>query len=321
LWVLRARPDGSTAAPPTSQDALLVDTTRYVRPTAREPNPDWDRLSTFALTALAALDDPDRKLPDGAVRTPLLDLLDDEVDVTPGRYTASTPESTGLDITAQWDEFRSLLTDLADHAGRLSVLRVAAQPAPTPSSSQATTTVGDLIKAGAVTLRAGQLPPKTPAPMGAAVPLLTVAGLLHDGSPGPLSSTDPAHTRAEEGDIVVSGVLRAFAAWVHEGPPVALGPQLHVLRADPQKLDAHFLAGCLRASANGRQASTHASSSSRVDIRRLQVLRLPLDQQLAYAEVFRRLSAFASLLTKADGMGKGLVSDVNDRLAAGVLGT
>jgi hypothetical protein len=102
---------------------------------------------------------------------------------------------------------------------------------------------------------------------------------------------------------------------------MALGPQLYTLRVDREKLDAHFLAGCLRAPANGRQAGTHASSSSRVDIRRLQVLQLPRQDQAVYAEAFRRLRTFESLLSQAGGLGGGLVSDVSDRLAAGGLNT
>ncbi|MFF3904610.1 N-6 DNA methylase [Streptomyces sp. NPDC001848] len=315
LWILRAAADSPAAAPP-SQDALLVDATRFARPGTREPNPDWDTLGSFVLTALATLDCPGQEPPEGAVRVPLLDLLDDEVDVTPGRHTASMTEPSGKELAAKWDEFGSLLTDLADHARHLSGLCVETGTSPT------TVTVQDLVKAGALTLRAGQQPPETTAPTGgAAVPLLTVADLLHDGSPGGLLSIDSAHAIAEQGDVVVAGVSRAFQAWVHEGPPMAVGPQLYVLRADPEKLDAHFLAGCLRAPANGRQAGTHASTSSRVDIRRLQVLQLPLEKQVAYAETFRRLSAFEALLAKADGLGKGLAGDMSDRLVAGGLTT
>jgi hypothetical protein len=40
-----------------------------------------------------------------------------------------------------------------------------------------------------------------------------------------------------------------------------------------------------------------------------------------YAETFRRLRAFEKLLTAADSAGKGLVSDMSDRLAAGGLTT
>lgn len=313
LWVLRAAPDSpvSTAA---SQDALLVDATRFARPGAREPGPDWDALGAFVLSALEVLDHPDADLPESAVRVPLLDLLDDEVDVTPGRYTASSTEPSGIELAASWGQLGASLADLAGHVQYLSKLGFEAE---TP---QATATVGDLVKAGALTLRAGQQPSETAAPSReAAVPLLTVPDLLMDGTPSGLLPVGSAHTIVEGGDVVVAGVVRAFKAWVHEGPPMALGPQLYALRVDQEKLDAHFLAGCLRAPANGRQAGTHASSSSRVDIRRLQVLQLPLEEQTAYAETFRRLTTFEALLAKADDLGKGLVSDVSDRLAAGGL--
>ncbi|MFE0384518.1 N-6 DNA methylase [Streptomyces bungoensis] len=315
LWVLRAAADGP-AAPPPSQDALLVDATGFARPGTREPSPDWDALGSFVLTALATLDRPDEEPPESAVRVPLLDLLDDEVDVTPGRYTASVSEPSPKELAKKWGEFGSLLTDLADQARYLSVLDVET------GTQQTTTTVGDLVKAGALTLRAGQQPAEKTAPVsGNAVPLLTVADLLLDGVPSGLLVTGSGHAVAEEGDVVVAGVIRAFRAWVHEGPPVALGPQLYALRVDPEKLDAHFLAGCLRAPANGRQAGTHASSSSRVDIRRLQVLQLPLERQAVYAETFRRIRAFEALVARAGNAGIGLVSDMSDRLAAGGLTT
>ncbi|MFD3806999.1 hypothetical protein ACFWSF_34500 [Streptomyces sp. NPDC058611] len=263
---------------------------------------------------MATLDQLDQEPPKGAVRVPLLDLLDDEVDVTPGRYTAATSEPWREELVGRWDEFGSLLTDLADHARRLSALDFEA------GTSQTTTTVGDLVKAGALTLRAGQQPPESAATgRGAAVPLLTIADLLHDGTPSGVVPTGSAPAIAEEGDVVVAGVARAFKAWVHEGPPMALGPQLSIVRVDGKKLEAHFLAGCLCAPANGRQAGTHASSSSRVDIRRLQVLQLPLEKQTVYADTFRRLRAFEELLTAGDCSGKGLVSGMRDRLAAGGL--
>lgn len=286
----------------------------HSRPGAREPGPDWDALGAFVLSALEVLDRPDTDPPESAVRVPLLDLLDDEVDVTPGRYTASSTEPSGIELAASWGQLGASLADLAGHVQYLSKLGLEAE---TPL---ATATVGDLVKAGALTLRAGQQSSETAAPSPeAAVPLLTVPDLLMDGTPSGLLPADSAHTIVEEGDVVVAGVVRAFKAWVHEGPPMALGPQLYALRVDQEKLDAHFLAGCLRAPANGRQAGTHASSSSRVDIRRLQVLQLPLEEQAGYAEIFRRLRAFEALLTTADDLGKGLVSDVSDRLAAGGL--
>ncbi|GBQ02379.1 N-6 DNA methylase [Streptomyces spongiicola] len=313
LWVLRAASDDPGAVPP-GQDALLVDATRFARAGTREPGPHWESLQSFVLSALQALDRPDADLPDGAARVPLLDLLDDEVDVTPGRYTPAGTEPSGLELAAAWRDLETVLTGLARRARRLSELGFAT------GGPQTTVGVGDLVKAGAVSLRAGQQPlDGAAAPGSALVPLLTVADLVSDGTPSGSVAAGSAPVIAERGDVVVAGVVRAFRAWVHEGPPTALGPQLYALRVDPAKLDARFLAGCLSAPSNGRQAGTHASSSSRVDIRRLQVLQLPLGEQSAYARAFRDLGAFEALLAHAGGTGKGLVSDVADLLAAGGL--
>ncbi|GHH70081.1 hypothetical protein GCM10017673_21390 [Streptosporangium violaceochromogenes] len=76
---------------------------------------------------------------------------------------------------------------------------------------------------------------------------------------------------------------------------------------DPPLIDPWFLAGCLRAPANARRAGTHASSSSRIDIRRLQVLRPPLTEQRLYGEVSRRLSAFERSLREAGAVGRKLM--------------
>jgi type I restriction-modification system DNA methylase subunit len=315
LWLLRAAPEGPHAGP-SAQDALLVDATRLGKSATREQGPDWDALTRFVRSAVSELDNPGGELPEGAVRVSLLDLLDDEVDVTPGRYTASGSEPSGVELAASWDELAGSLNELGDLTKYLSKIGLmAAEP-------RTTATVGDLVKAGALTLLAGQQPSDTTArPQEAGVPLLTVADLLMDGTPSGLLAPGAAQTVAEEGDVVVAGVVRAFRAWVHQGPPIALGPQLYALRVTPEMLDADFLAGCLRAPANGRQAGTHASSSSRVDIRRLQVLQLPVEEQAAYADAFRRLTAFEALLARTGSLGKGLVADVGDRLAAGGLAT
>ncbi|MEU9756221.1 N-6 DNA methylase [Streptomyces althioticus] len=314
LWVLRTAPDGAAAVPP-AQDVLLVDATRFARTGARESGPHWEPLRAFVLSATETLDRPGTTPPDGAVRVPLIELLDDEVDVTPGRYTSATAEPSGVELAASWREAGALLTDLARQAERLSELKLSAEKA------QTTTSVGDLVKAGAVSLRSGQQPSDVTKASGRnAVPLLTVSDLLTDGTPSGLVPAESAPVIVEKGDVVVAGVVRAYKAWVHEGPRTALGPQLYALRVDATKLNAHFLAGCLRAPANGRQAGTHASSSSRVDVRRLQVLQLPLAEQEAYAKVFSSLREFEFHLGKVGELGGGLVSDVSDVLAAGGLG-
>ncbi|MDI3420612.1 N-6 DNA methylase [Streptomyces luteolus] len=311
LWILRAVGSGADAAP-GGQDALLIDATSFARPGTREAGPEWSALSSFVLTALETLGKPNRTPPEGAALVPLLDLLDDEVDVTPGRHITSGSEPSGSELKASWAELQSSLTELSAQTEHLASLRFATE------SAQTQTTVADLIKAGVLTLRTGKQPPQAGPATQDSVPLLTVPDLLMDGIPSTHLAADEARAHAsiaEEGDVVVAGVVRAFRAWVHQGPPIALGPQLHALRVDPKRLDAHFLAGCLRAPANGRQAGTHTSSSSRVDIRRLQVLQLPLEEQAVYVDAFRRLAAFEALLTKAGSLGQELSAGVSDRLS------
>ncbi|CAM5606342.1 N-6 DNA methylase [Streptomyces atroolivaceus] len=310
LWVLRAAPDGPAS---TAQNVLLLDANRLAKSGAREQGPEWGPLTDFVLSAVSQLDVPEGELPDGAVRVPLLDLLDDEVDVTPGRHISAGAPS-GVELAASWTELTGALGQLTALTQHLSKLSLSA------GGARTTVTVGDLVKAGALTLRAGQQPAATTAsPHETDLALLTVPDLLRDGTPGTRVAPEAAGTVAEEGDVVVAGVVRAFRAWVHEGPPMALGPQLYALRVEPARLNAHFLAGCLRAPSNGRQAGTHASSSSRVDIRRLHVLQLPLEEQAGYAEVFRRLTSFRHLLRGADVLGEQLADDISDRLAAGGL--
>ncbi|MFD6278335.1 N-6 DNA methylase [Streptomyces sp. NPDC060209] len=312
LWVLRA-PDGNAGH--GADDAMLIDGSSHSRTGGR--GPDWDVVEDLVLSSLESLDRPAARLPHGALRVPLLDLLDDEVDVTPGRYVAARPELLGQETAARWGELDAALASLRELGTALAGVD-AARPAP---GRHPTATVGDLARAGALTLRAGAQPAESAEilrdPREHSIPYLTVTDLLLDGSPGAWLSGPEHQAIAEEGDVVVAGVVRAFDAWVHEGPPLALGTQLFALRVEPGKLDAHFLAGCLRATANGRHAGTHASSSSRVDVRRLAVLQLPLEDQMPYSESFRRITSFRGLLSRTRSLGASLSRDLNDRLASG----
>ncbi|MFJ1970964.1 hypothetical protein ACIO93_20020 [Streptomyces sp. NPDC087903] len=71
----------------------------------------------------------------------------------------------------------------------------------------------------------------------------------------------------------------------------------------PEQLDAWFLAGSLRAPANARQAGTHTTSSSRIDVRRLQVRQVPLGEQRRYGEAFHELDSFEGVLRRAADLG------------------
>jgi SAM-dependent methyltransferase len=315
LWVLQAGPASASGG-----EVLLVDTVEDSREagTRETGAPDWHVLGGLVRSALGALNTPGAALPRKVARVPLIDLLDDEVDLTPGRYVAAGNHASGHDLAESWSRFAGLLAEVQKTGRTLSGLDVAGQ-----DGRHATTTVGDLARAGALTLRGGQQPAdgtvRKESPAADGVPLLTVPDLLMGGAAGGWLPADEAAAIAEEGDVVVAGVARAFNAWVHQGLPTALGPQLYALRVAPDKLDAHFLAGCLRAPSNGRQAGTHASSSSRVDVRKLQVLQLPLEEQRNYSRAFRTVTDFEALVSGLAGLGQELARDLSDRLVAGRL--
>ncbi|RSM79224.1 SAM-dependent methyltransferase [Amycolatopsis sp. WAC 01375] len=103
----------------------------------------------------------------------------------------------------------------------------------------------------------------------------------------------------EEGDVVASP---AVPAYVHSGETVTVEPTMSKYRTDPERLDAAFLAGCLRAA--GQVAPT---SSTRIDLKRTRIPRLPIETQRAYGAAFTRLAAFEDALREAAESGLELV--------------
>jgi hypothetical protein len=140
------------------------------------------------------------------------------------------------------------------------------------------------------------------------------SGTLPEGPP-----EEPVLTEA--GDVVVPVLGRGSAARVvDEGTAgAALGRTLYLLRPDPAALDPWFLAGFLRGTANNRQASSYASTSTRLDVRRLQLPRLPLAEQRRYGERFRTLAAFEDSLRLAGQLGEQLVQGLYDGLTDGTV--
>ncbi|WP_030018971.1 N-6 DNA methylase [Streptomyces monomycini] len=319
LWVLRAPAAGEE--PPVGGHLLVADgVSRFPRDPGREWAPDWAAIGDFLREAVGGTDPAEESY---VRRVPVIELLDDEVDLTPGRHITPSPADSAPRLAASWREFKDITAKVAKSARLLAALELASAAQETPPA----TTVAELARAGALTLRGGQQLPETAVRTGTAsaedIPFLTVPDLLSGGAPrGHLAADDPAVREAviaEPGDIVVVGVARAFSAWVHEGAPTALGAQLHAVRVHPEQLDAWFLAGSLRAPANVRQAGTHATSSSRIDVRRLQVRQVPLREQRRYGEAFRELAAFEQLARRTAELGGDLVHDLGDELAAGRL--
>ena len=206
-----------------------------------------------------------------------VDLLDDEVDLSPARFV--------LPRTANGD-LATLRRVLDDELRRLpAVPRFVGRTADRP-----TTTVGDLVRASAVEVL--QAPARTTVD-GGDVPVLTARDLAASRGPTGRTASDPALVELRPGDVVVPTLSGRDAAVRVVGDCEAgavLGPRLLCLRPDPARLDPHLLAGCLRVS--GSAVVRTATSLSRGDIRRISLPLLPIDEQRRMGAAFAGLTAF-----------------------------
>ncbi len=156
----------------------------------------------------------------------------------------------------------------------------------------------------------------------ARVPALTDHDVLAGTAPsGTLPESEEEAVLTEPGDVVVpvlgSGAVARVVDETSAG--AVLGRNLVLLRPDPAALDAWFLAGFLRGTANHRQASSYASTATRLDVRRMRLPRLPPDEQRRYGARFRALDAFERALKEAGRLGEQLVRETYDNLTNGTI--
>lgn len=316
LWVLR-KPDPDRRPP---AELLLFDAAGI--PGSGAEKAPWFAVGSAVLDTWRAFDRhgsvPDRP---GLNRTlPVIELLDDDVDVTPARHLPPPAADGGAaELETVRDRLAQTLRRTADMA-----------PAPEADGEPArwpTTTVGELARAGALLMRAGG---GGSAPQdGSAAPhaVLTEHDVVAGGGPTgilpPSRPEGPAEepVLVEEGDVVVpvlggGGVARVVDAAT---AGAALGRNVYLLRPDTGALDPWFLAGFLRGTANSRQASSFATTSTRLDVRRLRVPRLPPAEQRRYGERFRTLAAFEDALRQATQLGDQLVQGLYDGLTDGTV--
>ncbi|MFG3212720.1 N-6 DNA methylase [Streptomyces tendae] len=305
LWVLR-RPERAPAQP----GLLLADTGQFAG--EGRGGPDWRSVRETVLDAWSAFDRTGRldERPGAARCLPVIELLDDDVDLAPARHLPP-PGATG--DTGGLTEVRERLDE---------TLRLTAELTPEPPSAKSAaprrplTTVGELARGGALTLRTGTNGGH------ARVPLLTDHDVLTGTAPsGTLPEGDEEPVLTEPGDVVVPVLGGGSVARVIDDATAgaALGRNLVLLRPDPAALDPWFLAGFLRGTANHRRASSHASTATRLDVRRLQLPRLPLDAQRGYGDRFRALDEFERALRLAGRLGEQLVRGMYDGLTDGTV--
>ncbi|SNX61740.1 N-6 DNA methylase [Streptomyces sp. TLI_55] len=305
LWVLR-RPEKA----PTQPEVLLADTGQFAAD--GRGGPDWRDVGEVVLDAWRAFDRAGTldERPGLARSLPVIDLLDDDVDLAPARHLPPPTAAEGA----------GALTAVRENLG--ATLRLTADLTPPPAEAAhpvprwPLTTIGELARGGALVLRTGGNGGH------ARVPVLTDHDVLAGTAPsGSLPESDEEAVLVEPGDVVVPVLGGGSMARVIDDATggAALGRNLVLLRPERTALDPWFLAGFLRGTANNRQASSYASTATRLDVRRLQLPRLPLDEQRRYGARFRALDEFERALRRAGRLGEQLVRGMYDGLTDGTV--
>ncbi|NMO57587.1 N-6 DNA methylase [Actinoplanes sp. TBRC 11911] len=239
---------------------------------------------------------------------PVIDLLDEEVDLTPGRHSPAA--AGGVDAATALRQGRERLAAIVETLPGL-IPEVGTEP----GEALPAVTVAELIRAGQVQL----LGPVKAGAEAVDRPVLTGDDVANARPPA--RRTDPSPTPEIDlrpGDVVVPVLASRLHARVVTEEGALLGRGLYLLRGNPETLDPWFLAGYLRTSANERQASSSSSSgSSRFDPRRAQVPRIPVVEQRRHGEVFRKLQLFDDAVREATALSGLLSRHTANSLASG----
>ncbi|MFF5160589.1 N-6 DNA methylase [Streptomyces sp. NPDC000348] len=306
LWVLR-RPERAPAQP----EVLLADTGRFAGEGGG--GPDWPGVRETVLDAWRAFDRAGRldERPGPVRSVPVVELLDDDVDLAPARRL---PPPAAADGAGRLAGVRERLGETLRLAAGLAPPPV--DPAPPAAGRPPLTTVGELAYAGALVMRTGGNGGH------ARVPVLTDHDVRSGSGPsGTLPQSEEEAVLTAPGDVVVPVLGGGAVARVIDDATAgaALGRDLVLLRPDPEVLDAWFLAGFLRGTASRRRVGGHASTAPRLDVRRLRLPRLAPAEQRRYGARFRDLDEFERALGRAARLGEQLVRGMYDGLTDGTV--
>ncbi|WP_034263485.1 N-6 DNA methylase [Actinospica robiniae] len=271
IWILR-RPDLASPAP---NRLLFIDQSAPVDVAAL-----GDTVERIVEAWHAFEHSPDTAAvePGFSAVLPVIELLDDLVDLSPGRHVPHPETGLGrVDLLASRATVQSVLAQLGALLPELG-------PDPSPSLPWPMTTLGDLARTQALEIL--------------------------------------AEAAIAPGDVLVPvlGGAMGQAVVVGDGDPLvgtATGRGTVALRTDKGVLDPWFVAGFLRSDAAARQAVSHASSTSRMDIRKAPLPRLPLSRQRSYAAAFQRIVEFSDSLRLVADLGERFAREITNALVEG----
>ncbi|WP_459545178.1 N-6 DNA methylase [Nocardia sp. X0981] len=321
LWVLRNPPSGAGG----TDEVLFVDTSWLVPAAGRGARSVSPEVSEAILAAWRAFDGSDLSTPsDVAAVVRVMDVLGEDVDLTPGRYVSAAVDAdrTADAVSSEARALEAAVDDLCDTFDDLPEFRGVEEP------GWRTATVADLAKGGALEIRLPR-PRRDEEPSAferyADRAVLTARDLLAGTGPSGVLETDgPGFpVLIEPGDVVMP-LLRGIRD-EHPGARVAgsdeagalLGANVFLLRPTPGRLDPWFLAGFTASPEN--TAATLGATTIRVVPNRLRIPLLPLEQQQHYGALFRRLHRLRTAARRADRSAARLTGLMRTGLTAGAL--
>ncbi|WP_255511056.1 N-6 DNA methylase [Micromonospora sp. WP24] len=294
LWILQKANRGAT-------EVLLLDTTDCDLDAA------YRSIADIVSAFLGSEDHPELV---EAHTVPVLDLLDEEVDLSPGRRHLGDAE-----VADMGPRLADASRRLRESAARMPGLLADLVDGPVDAGASPVT-VGDLVRSGSLQI----LGPVRGGEGEQAEGLTLTVQDLTAGRPASGTADDRLTPRIalQPGDVVLSVSERRLAARVNIESGPLLGRHLWLLRPDPRALDSWFLAGHLHTTVNERLAGS-LLGTSRFDVRRVQLPRTVIGEQRRQGEVFRRLNELNETIREAAALGADITRLTADGLASGRL--
>jgi SAM-dependent methyltransferase len=320
LWLLRRPlPDQRTAS-----HVLFVDTAANLEPRAAVDMVVVIGTATTAWKEFTADPASVTEMPGVRRAVPVIDLLDDETDVSPQRHLP-LPQVSRQDPG-------DLLATRAAFATQLDALRagiptLAARGGFTVADARYVT-LEELVKNEYLEIvrAAPRGTGKSEEDASGEVPAVTGIDAARGNPPSGTIPRSRSYAAGEirEGDVLVPQVGESVIARVATPEQVGaqLGATAQVLRVNADVLDPWFLAGVLSTAENTRTAIRHSSTMAgamRINVKRLQIPVLPLEAQRQTGDAFRLLSEFERALALVADQGRSLAREFTEGLAAGVL--
>lgn len=309
------------------------------RATEADP-PSWHEIRSSVLTAWTAFNDDPEKVAaasEAAVSVPVSDLLDGDIDLTPGRRLRESQAGASEEILSE---------RLGHLAHRLQTLAGLLPEKPGPSAPGLNSPLPEMVLDGVREVSLEELSQRGTTLIRRGVPRVSGS---EDGGPDsriearillgqdlaravPPSATGVViadrlrNPPIREGDVLVPTTARRLTARVAAGKDIGAypSPTVYLIRPDTTILDPWFLAGFLSSSNGGLQAARLSGTVGdhfRFEPRKVRIPLLPIEAQRAYGESFRRLWDFSRTLRAAHDEGVDLVRDLIDALAAPLSGT